>query len=67
MQRYRRAFNPTLLKHGIEDVVMWEDEEGIWVKYEDMLKEVRRFVDDIGGLGDHISDEDIKEYFDGKV
>ncbi len=37
--------------------------EWTWVKYEDMLKEVRRFIDDLGGIGDHITDKDIEDYF----
>lgn len=48
MKRYRRAFNPVLLKHKIEKVIMSEDEEGIWVKYEDTLKALQEFAKGIG-------------------
>lgn len=43
--------------------IAFAEPNGDWVSWEDMLKEVRKFIDDLGGIGDHVSDADIENYF----
>ncbi len=51
MKRYSRAFNPTLLKReGIKKVIMNEDKEGVWVKYEDVKRLVSSLIKVYGGF-----------------
>ncbi len=67
MKRYRRALNPVLLKHKIEKAIMSEDEEGPWVKYEDVKKLIRSLLNVYSEMTFEISDEEIEEYINSDI
>lgn len=61
MERYEQGvLTGNIRRH---EGVMMIEENGKWVKYEDMIHEVRHLLRDIGGVGDNVTDKDLENYF----
>lgn len=58
MQRYLPVgwILPGLIKH----------KDGAYVLYEDMLKEIRNFINELGWKTHQVTDEEIEKYFGGE-
>lgn len=61
MERYRKG----LLRGDVvfNEGIMTPTAKGDWVKYADMIEEVRNLLDDLGGVGDHVTNKDLETYF----
>ncbi len=61
MERYRKG----LLRGDVvfNEGIMTPTAKGDWVKYVDMIEEVRNLLDDLGGVGDHVTNKDLEAYF----
>lgn len=65
MKRYVPTIIPTEM--GGFNLQMRKDENGGWLRYDDVTKLMRSVINVFSGISNEISDEEIEDYINGRV